>query len=49
MFVLGLLYLVKNNRRGLLLTYVIMTAGGALIGVVDAAVRSRRDRPDWRG
>jgi hypothetical protein len=33
MFVLGLLYLVKNNRLGLLLTYVIMIAGSALIGV----------------
>jgi hypothetical protein len=33
MFVLGLLYVVKNNRVGLLLTYVIMIAGSALIGV----------------
>lgn len=33
MFVLGLLYLVKNNRVGLLLTYVIMIAGSALIGI----------------
>jgi len=33
MFVLGLLYLVKDNRRGLLLTYAIMGAGAALIGV----------------
>jgi hypothetical protein len=33
MIVLGLLYLVKNNRRGLLLTYAIMIAGSALIGV----------------
>jgi hypothetical protein len=33
MFVLGLLYLVKNNRVGLLLTYAIMIAGSALIGV----------------
>src|SRR5215510_14338909 len=27
MFVLGLLYVVRNNRRGLALTYVIMAAG----------------------
>jgi hypothetical protein len=33
MLVLGLLYLVKNNRRGLLLTYVIMGTGAALVGV----------------
>jgi Family of unknown function (DUF5690) len=33
MLVLGLLYLVKDNRTGLLLTYVIMIAGSALIGV----------------
>jgi hypothetical protein len=33
MFVLGLLYLVEDNRTGLLLTYVIMIAGSALIGV----------------
>ena len=33
MFVLGLLYLVRSNRRGLLLTYVIMGAGAAMIGV----------------
>ncbi len=32
MLVLGLLYLVKNNRLGLLLTYAIMIAGSALIG-----------------
>jgi hypothetical protein len=32
MFVLGLLYLVRNNRLGLALTYVIMGAGAALIG-----------------
>src|ERR1044071_7853062 len=32
MLVLGLLYLVRNNRRGLALTYVIMWAGAALIG-----------------
>jgi hypothetical protein len=32
MLVLGLLYLVKNNRRGLLLTYVIMTSGALLVG-----------------
>jgi hypothetical protein len=32
MVVLGLLYLVENNRTGLLLTYAIMTAGSALIG-----------------
>jgi hypothetical protein len=33
MAALGLLYLVKNNRLGLLLTYVIMIAGSALIGI----------------
>ena len=33
MLVLGLLYLVKDNRRGRFLTYVIMIAGSALIGV----------------
>jgi Family of unknown function (DUF5690) len=33
MFVLGLLYLVRNNRLGLALTYVIMAAGAALIGI----------------
>jgi hypothetical protein len=33
MFVLALLYVVKNNRTGLLLTYAIMIAGSALIGV----------------
>ncbi len=33
MVVLGLLYVVKNNRLGLLLTYVIMIAGSALIGI----------------
>jgi hypothetical protein len=33
MLVLGLLYLVKNNRHGLLLTYVIMGCGAAMIGV----------------
>lgn len=33
MIALGLLFLVKNNRRGLLLTYAIMIAGSALIGV----------------
>lgn len=33
MIVLGLLYLVKDNRRGLLLTYVIMIAGSILVGV----------------
>lgn len=33
MVVLGLLYLVKNNRTGLLLTYLIMIAGSALIGI----------------
>ena len=33
MLALALLYLVKDNRRGLFLTYVIMTAGSALIGV----------------
>jgi hypothetical protein len=33
MFVLALLYLVKNNRRGLLYTYLIMASGAALIGL----------------
>ena len=33
MLVLGLLYLVKDNRRGLLLTYVIMGTGALLVGV----------------
>ena len=33
MVALGLLFLVKNNRRGLLLTYAIMIAGSALIGI----------------
>jgi Family of unknown function (DUF5690) len=33
MIALGLLFLVKNNRRGLLLTYAIMIAGSALIGI----------------
>lgn len=33
MVVLGLLFLVKDNRLGLLLTYVIMIAGSAMIGV----------------
>ena len=32
MFVLGLLYLVRDNRRGLALTYVIMWAGAAMSG-----------------
>lgn len=32
LFVLGLLYFVKDNRRGLLLTYVIMGGGALLIG-----------------
>src|ERR1051325_9961810 len=32
MFVLALLYVVRNNRRGLALTYVIMGWGAALIG-----------------
>jgi len=32
MLVLSLLYLVKNNRIGLLLAYVIMAAGAAMIG-----------------
>ena len=31
--VLGLLYLVKNNRRGLFITYVIMGSGAVLVGV----------------
>lgn len=33
MLVLGLLYLVKNNRRGLIYTYLIMASGAALIGL----------------
>jgi hypothetical protein len=33
MLVLGLLYVVKDNRLGLKLTYVIMAVGAALIGV----------------
>jgi hypothetical protein len=33
MLALGLLFLVKNNRTGLLLTYGIMIAGSAMIGV----------------
>jgi hypothetical protein len=33
MVVLGLLYLVKDNRKGLLLTYVIMITGSAMVGV----------------
>ena len=33
MVVLGLLYLVKNNRRGLQLTYAIMATGALMIGV----------------
>jgi len=33
MVALSLLFLVRNNRRGLLLTYVIMIGGSALIGV----------------
>jgi hypothetical protein len=33
MFVLSLLYLVKNNKRGLLLTYVIMGIGALMVGV----------------
>ena len=33
MLVLGLLYVVKDNRLGLLLTYVIMATGAALVGV----------------
>jgi hypothetical protein len=33
MLVLGLLYLVKNNKRGLLLTYVIMGSGAVLVGI----------------
>jgi hypothetical protein len=32
MLVLALLYLVKDNRRGLLLTYVIMASGAVMIG-----------------
>jgi len=33
MLVLGLLYLVKNNKRGLFLTYLIMGSGAIIIGV----------------
>ncbi len=33
MLVLGFLYLVKNNKRGLFLTYVIMSTGALMIGV----------------
>jgi MFS family permease len=33
MVTLGLLFLVKDNRKGVLLTYVIMIAGSMLIGV----------------
>jgi hypothetical protein len=33
MVVLGLLYLVKDNRTGLFLTYLIMIAGSALVGI----------------
>ena len=33
MIVLGLLYLVKNNKRGLFLTYVIMGSGALMVGV----------------
>jgi hypothetical protein len=33
MLVLGLLYLVKNNKRGLLLTYLIMGGGALMVGV----------------
>jgi hypothetical protein len=33
LLVLGLLYLVKNNRLGLLLTYIIMGGGAVIIGV----------------
>ncbi len=33
MFVLSLLYLVKNNKRGLLLTYLIMGLGALTVGV----------------
>ena len=33
MLVLSLLYLVKDNRRGVLLTYAIMIGGSALVGV----------------
>jgi hypothetical protein len=33
MLVLALLYLVKDNRRGLKLTYVIMATGAVMIGV----------------
>lgn len=33
LFALGLLFLVRDNRRGLALTYVIMISGTALIGV----------------
>ena len=33
MVVLGLLYLVRSNRRGLMWTYVIMASGAAMVGV----------------
>jgi hypothetical protein len=33
MVVLGLLYLVKNNKRGLLFTYVIMGSGALMVGL----------------
>jgi hypothetical protein len=33
LFALGLLYMVKDNRLGLALTYLIMAAGSVLIGV----------------
>jgi hypothetical protein len=33
MIVLGLLYFVRDNRRGLILTYVIMAMGAALVGI----------------
>lgn len=33
LFVLGLLYLVRDNRRGLALTYAIMGTGAAMVGI----------------
>jgi len=45
MIALGLLFLVKNNRRGLLLTYAIMIAGSALIGVATLLFDVGGDQP----
>lgn len=47
MVVLGLLYLVKDNRTGLLLTYVIMIAGSVLIGVATALLDAHAIGPVW--